>query len=68
MEIALTGISRISDDSGRYLLLVDYGSEGLSVFGQFKTAEDAIKVLLQGGYGGAAAIVKIVSVVPEEDQ
>ena len=52
-------MSKIDDKKGDWLILTDYGSEGISVTSQHKTPEEAIKNM--GGHGGAGqTIVKLV--------
>lgn len=52
-------MTKIDDKKGDWLILTDYGTEGIAVTSQHKTPEDAIKNL--GGLGGdAQAIVKLV--------
>lgn len=52
-------MTKIDDKKGDWIILSDYGSEGIIVAGQFKTPEEAVKNL--GGYGGEPqAIVKLV--------
>ncbi len=52
-------IAKIDEKKGDWLILADYGREGLVVTSQHKTAEDAIKNLGQS-CGSPQAIVKLV--------
>lgn len=49
-------IHAISEDGGNWIILTEYGSEGIAVSSQHETPEDAIKHLGENG-GGAQAIV-----------
>lgn len=44
-------MDKIDDDKGDWIILVDYGCEGICVKGQYSTPEEAIKNL--GGAGGS---------------
>ena len=57
-DMKINQIPTIDDKKGDWIILADYGSEGLCVLGQYKTPEEAIKNL--GGAGGVPqAIVKL---------
>ena len=57
----LNGISKIDNNGGDYLVLTDYGAEGLAVSHQCDTAEDAAKWMIACDYGSPQAVVKVVS-------
>lgn len=50
--------TKIDDKKGDWIILTDYGSEGISVASQHKTPEDAIKNL-SGTSGYPQTIVKL---------
>ena len=54
------GSSKIKDDGGDYIVLIDNGCEGLSVAVQKHTHEAAIKWIMSGSYGSVHTIVKLV--------
>ena len=57
-EMKINQTKKISDKDGDWIILVDYGSDGIVVKGQYKTPEEVIKNL--GGYGGEPeTIVKL---------
>lgn len=56
------GTQRIDPDEGAYLVLVDYGPEGLSVYAQTHTVEEAMQAVLDGQAGGGMTIVKLVDI------
>ena len=56
------GSSRIKDNGGDYLVLVDYGSEGLSVSHQFHTHTDALGWMAKNNTGYPNTLVKLVRV------
>ena len=57
----LNGIRKIDNDGGDYLVLTDYGSEGLAVSHQCDTAEEAAQWMLACDYRSPQAVVKVVS-------
>jgi hypothetical protein len=57
----LNGIDRIKPDIGDYLVLADYGTEGLSVNSQHHELEDAIRAVMRGAYN-SVAIVRLVDI------
>ena len=50
-------IDKIDDKKGDWIILTDYGMEGISVTGQYKTPEEAVKNL--GRDCSAQSIVKL---------
>lgn len=61
----MNGIEKIVDDGGDYLLLVDFGAEGIAVWSQWKTLEAAAEAAMRCT-NGPRAIVKLVDVLPVE--
>ena len=57
----LNGISKIDNEGGDYLVLTDYGQEGLSVTHQCDTPEEAAKYMMESDLGSPQAVVKVVS-------
>ena len=55
----LSTTEKLKDTGDDYAVLVDYGSEGLSVLSQHKTIESAVRARDECNYGSAMAIVKI---------
>ena len=53
----LNTIDKIDPKKGEFLLIYDYGTDGLSVANQFKTVEEAIKQVEQGNW----AILRLVN-------
>lgn len=64
----LNSIEDIDSNGGDYLLLVDYGYEGLSVSSQHETLPDAVNAAMRGNISGPTAIVKLVEVPIEAAQ
>jgi len=62
----LNGIKKIKHDKGDFVVLTDYGSDGISVSEQCQTLEDAMSFVLSAGYSNEHAIVKLVRVAAEE--
>jgi hypothetical protein len=58
VTIPLKTMTKINDDLGKYILLKDYGSEGISVAGQYDDLGEA----LAESSGSDWAIVNIVRV------
>ena len=59
-SMTLNGIEKIKDEGGDFIVLVDYGCEGLSVWSQHETAKEAIKSL--ASYVGSGCLVRLVRV------
>ena len=55
----LNASSKISDDGGDYIVLADYGTEGISVAHQFTTLQEALQVFGGGAYD-CLTLVKLV--------
>jgi len=51
-------MDKIDSDGGKWLVLVDYGSEGIGVVGQFDRIAEAV-LALPGTMGSMAAIVML---------
>ena len=58
----LNGITKIKDDAGDFLVLVDYGTEGISVAHQDDTMEGAVRWALNCGYGQPMSVVRLVHI------
>lgn len=52
-------IKKIGSDAGDYIILTDYGYEGLSVYGQYTSLEEALSNI--GRTGNDQAIVKLIN-------
>ncbi len=59
-RITFNSIRTINPNEGDYIVLVDYGSEGISIFSQCKTISQA--VYETSGISYPSAIVKLVVV------
>ena len=57
----LNGIEKIDESKGRFIVLCDYGCEGLGILGQNDNLEAAVRTAL-GHPGGSCAIVELVEV------
>lgn len=57
----LNGISRINEAGGRYIVLTDYGSEGMTVYEQHDNLAEAVQAALSNT-GGPCSIVQLVEV------
>lgn len=51
--------SKIDDDGGDWLILTDWGSDGMSVTSQHESPEEALKFLGSDSGGSPQAIVKL---------
>lgn len=60
--MTFNGISKINGDLGDYILLRDYGQEGMAVGGQYATLDEAMSDLCSGEGTSPATIVKLVRV------
>ena len=60
----LNGIRKIDESKGRYIVLCDFGSEGLSVMEQYDDLEEAVKDVCERS--GPCSIVQLAEVVPGE--
>lgn len=54
----LNSISKIIDDGRDYVVLIDYGTEGISVLSQHLNISDAMKAMNEC-YGLSKAVVKV---------
>lgn len=61
-DMIFNGSEKIKDDGGDYLVLTDYGCEGLSVTHQAATHEDALRWMTECNYGSPQTLVKLVRV------
>ena len=57
----LNGIKKINEAAGRYIVLADYHSEGLSVVEQYEVLSEAVACALAHS-GAACSIVQLVEV------
>lgn len=62
----LNGMQKINNDGGDYLVLTDYGQEGIAVSHQCETAEEAAKWMMSSDYGSPHAVVKVVHALIDE--
>lgn len=60
--IVLNGTSKIIDDDGDYLTLIDYGSEGFSIDDQNYSLEEAMNNLVCNTTGSPMVVLKLVKV------
>ena len=66
-KTTINGISKIKDDGGDYIVLADYGYEGLSAVFQCERVWDAIHFMSEGGNGSEPmTLVKLVHVRLED--
>jgi hypothetical protein len=56
----LNGIRKIDNNGGDYLVLTDYGYEGIAVSHQCDTAEKAVEWMLSSDYSSPHAVVKVL--------
>ena len=56
----LNGIRKIDNNGGDYLVLTDYGQEGIAVSHQCETAEEAAQWMMSSDYSSPHAVVKVV--------
>ena len=56
----MNGISKIDDTAGDFVILCDYGTEGIAVVQQCPTAESAAKWVMLNNGGSPLAVVKLV--------
>jgi hypothetical protein len=63
----LNGMDKILNDGRDFLMLVDYGQDGISVMGQYHSAGEALSAALRSSMGSAVAIVKLVD-IPESSE
>lgn len=61
----LNSIDNIMNEGGDYIVLVDYGSDGFGIWGQYLTLEAAIKSAMSGAALSDTAILKLVE-MPDE--
>lgn len=55
----LNSISKIIDDGRDYVVLIDYGTEGISVLSQHLNISGAFKAMNECNYGLSKAILKV---------
>jgi len=58
--------TKIDSGAGDYLVLPDYGQDGISVSAQFNSAQEALQWILTSAYSNQHAIVKLVEVTTTE--
>ena len=56
----LNGMTKIDDSKGRYIVLCDYGTEGIAVIEQYDSLPEAMNCTLS--HSGACSIVQLVEV------
>jgi hypothetical protein len=64
--VRISSIEKMDPEEGEFLMLLDYGSEGLSVGGQYDELEDAVRGSATFNYGNPVALVKIVAIKVSE--
>ena len=62
LTVWFNGTTRLEKDSGEYVVLLDYNTEGLCVHKQLPTLQDAIDEYSSIDFTGAKAIVRMVHV------
>jgi hypothetical protein len=58
----LNQIKKIDNTKGPWLLVVDYGYDGLSVVGQFESAQDAVDEVMGGNWSGPCAVLYLPNI------
>jgi roadblock/LC7 domain-containing protein len=53
----VNGISQIDSDGGKYIVLIDFGNEGLIVEEQYQSFSEAIKAVAQTLSGNASIVM-----------
>ena len=56
----LNGIKKIDESKGKYLVLCDYGCEGIAVVEQYQTLDDAVRDVCERS--GPCSIVTLVEI------
>ncbi len=64
----INGIRKIDSDKGQYVVLADYGLEGLSVYSQHMTVSSAVKSLESNESGTAICLLKLVNVTASDKE
>lgn len=66
----LNGIRKIDNNGGDYLVLTDYGLEGIAVSHQCETAGEAAQWMMSSDYSSPQAVVMVVhaSISQHNDQ
>lgn len=64
----INSIESIDPNDGDYILLADYGTEGMHVFSQGRTLQDAIISASMNSLTGNVCLVKLVRFFPHEDK
>ena len=62
----LNAMEKIDTSAGKYVVLVDYGSEGIGVWSQFEELSEAIKATMSASCIAPTAIVKVVAISLDE--
>ena len=67
-DMTAINTTRIKNNAGDYIVLVDYGSEGMSVQSQHEDANDAVEAMAADQTASPLALVKLcrVSIVDTE--
>lgn len=55
-------IKSIDNAKGPYLIVVDYGTEGLHVMAQHESAQDAVDEILSGRWSGPMALLYLPTI------
>ena len=55
----LSNIEGLVEDAGDFVILVDYGQNGISIYSQHQELEDAMGMMLRGDLGSPMAMVKL---------
>ena len=63
----LSATDKIKDTGDDYLVLIDYGSEGIVVYSQHETIESAMLARDECNYGSPTAIVKVCRIKEPEE-
>lgn len=58
----LNGISKIKSDAGDFIVLSDYGLEGIAISHQAATVEAAVEWMLTCDYGAPQTVVQLVEI------
>ena len=62
MKINQIDKRKLDSTKGPWLLVVDYGYEGLAVVGQFESAQDAVDEMAGGNWSGPMAVLYLPNI------
>jgi len=68
MNVALNGSKKINKSRGDYLVLADYGQEGIGVLRQEDTLQNAIEGMLEYPTDYPMSIVKLIRIDLPQDE